>query len=409
MRAVITGIGLVGPNGVGKDRFWQAILSRVSGIERVTRFDPSGYACQVAGEVRDRSWEELVEPRKLRNTTLATQLSLAASELALRDARLATDFYASHDRGVLVGTALGGWREAEQQYAVLLERGARRVNPFLVSGAGNHTAGLEVAAAIGAQGTHVTYSSGCPSSLQAIAHAAALIRGGEIGFCLAGGFETPLSPLVFAGLGRTQELSSLNDDPARASRPFDRSHAGMVLSEGSCLLTLEAEDKALERGAHIYATVLGSGFSCDAQGLYATDASGEAGATALRQALLRSAVEPHEVDYVCSHANSLPVFDRKDSCVLQHVFGEQLGCLPVSSIKGVLGHPFGASGAFQTAAASLALEHQTLPPNANLEDADSECHLNLMGAEPRPARIRHALVTSYGYGGVNAYLVLGRP
>jgi 3-oxoacyl-[acyl-carrier-protein] synthase II len=408
-RAVITGIGLVGPTGLGKDRFWQALLTRESAIGRLSRFDSSGYSCQVAGEVRDRGYEQLIEPRKLRSTTLVTQFALAAAEYALRDARLPREFYYAEERGIVVGTALGGWRDGEQQYGILLARGARRVNPFIANGAASHTPGVELAATLGAQGPQVTFASGCPSSLQAISNAAALIRAGEARVCLAGGFEAPLSPLVFAGLTRTQELSTANDDPQRASRPFDRDHGGMILSEGSCLLVVENEVDAVRRGAPIYATVLGGGLSCDAQGVFGTDGSGEVAARALRQAVVKSHIDPSEIDYVCSHANSLPVFDRKDAIVLRRAFGERAGCLPVGSIKGVTGHPFGASGAFQTAAACMALHEQMLPPNTNLEHADTECTLNLLGCEPLASEVRHALVTSYGYGGVNAYLVLGRP
>jgi 3-oxoacyl-[acyl-carrier-protein] synthase II len=385
------------------------LLAGESAIRPVTRFDATTYPCRLAGEVPESAYEDLIEPRKLRSTTLVTRLALAAAEHALQDARLSADGHGPAARGVVVGTALGGWDDGERQYGILLERGARRVNPFIANGAPSHTAGVELAAKLGAQGAQTTFSSGCPSSLQAIAHAAALIRAGELSMCLAGGFEAPLTPLVFAGLSRTQELSTRNDEPARASRPFDRDHGGMVLSEGSCLFVLESEEHASRRGARAYAAVLGSGMSCDAEGIYGVDSTGETAARALRLAVERSALSLTEIDYVCSHANSLPVFDRKDALVLRRAFGEQVARLPVSSIKGVIGHPFGASGAFQTAACCLALQHQTLPPNANLEHADPECRLNLVGTEPLRTEVRHALVTSYGYGGLNAYLVLGRP
>lgn len=408
-RAVITGIGLVGPTGVGRDRFWSSLTAARAAISPITRFDASGYPCRIGGEVRDDSYEECVEPRKIRTTTLATRLALASAEYALRDARLSPDQYPPSERAVALGTALGGLREGEQQFAILLERGARRVNPFIANGIANHTPGVEVAAHVGAQGSQTTFTTGCPSSLQAIAHAAAMIRSGETSMCLAGGFETPLTYLVFAGLTRTHELSTRNDEPEKSSRPFDRDHAGMVLSEGSCTLVLESEEHALRRGARVYAAVLGSGLSCDAQGVYEIDPSGEVAAEALRQCLLRSALTPRDIDYVCSHANSSIAFDRKEALVLRRAFGEHVARLPVSSIKGVMGHPFGASGAFQTAAACLAIEHQILPPNTNLDDPDPDCPLHLIRGEPLPAAVRHALVTSYGYGGVNAYIVLGRP
>jgi 3-oxoacyl-[acyl-carrier-protein] synthase II len=410
-RVVVTGIGLIGPTGTGLAAFWRSLLEGHSGIGRITRFDATSYACQIGGEVRDRSYEELLDPRKLRTTTHVTQLALAAAELCLRDAdaHLSTDGSEPHLVGVSLGTALGGWREAEQQHSILMERGARRVNPFIANGTPNHTAGVEVASAIGAQGAHVTFSSGCPASLQAIAHGAALVASGELDMCVAGGAESPLTPMIIVGMGRTQELSTLNDDPEHASRPFDQAHRGLVLSEGACLLVLETAEHAAQRGVRAYAELLGGVSSCDAKGLYAFDASGESGARAIHRLLNRTGIVATDVDYVCAHANSSPAFDRKETVVIKRAFGECAPRLPVSSIKGVLGHPFGASGAFQVAATALAIRHQLIPPTHNLEIPDPECDLDYVPHQARPARIRNALVTSYGYGGVNAYLLVAEP
>ena len=408
-QVVITGIGLLGPTGNGIQRFWESLIEGRSGIQRITRFDASSYPCQVGGEVRDRSYEDLLEPRKLKTTTHVTQLALAAAELALRDARLPAQAYEPAAIGVSVGTALGGWREAEQQHSILLERGARRVNPFIANGTPNHAPAAEVANLVGAQGAHFTFSSGCPASLQAIAHAATLIASGELDLCLAGGAESPLIPMVVAGMGRTLELSNVNDDPEHSSRPFDRTHCGIVLSEGACMFVLEAAENAAQRGAAAYAVLLGSATSCDANGLYAFDPSGDAGARAIHRALDRAGLAATDIHYVGAHANSSPAFDRKETLVIKRAFGECAARLPVSSIKGVLGHPFGASGAFQVAATSMALRHQLIPPTCNLETPDPECDLDYVPREARTARLRHALVTSYGYGGVNAYIILGSP
>ena len=227
--------------------------------------------------------------------------------------------------------------------------------------------------------------------------------------CLAGGAESPLIPMVVAGMGRTQELSSHNDDPKRASRPFDRAHDGLVLSEGSCIFVLETAERALERGVRPYAEVRGAAASCDANGLYGFDPTGEPGARAIYRALQRSSLEAGDLDYVCAHANSSPAFDRKETLVINKAFGEWAARLPISSIKAVIGHPFGASGAFQTAAAALAIRHQLIPPTHNLEVPDPACSLDYVPCTPRAARVRHALVSSYGYGGVNAYLILAEP
>jgi minimal PKS ketosynthase (KS/KS alpha) len=407
-RVLITGIGVIGPSGLGHVRYWDALIEGWPLIGYVSRFDTSGYACRVGGQVDDKLLEDGVDPRLQRTASHASRLALVAAEEAVRDARLALGQYAPESIGVCVGTALGGWRDGEQQYGVLLERGARRVNPFLVAGAGNHGPGVEVATAVGAQGPQVTFSSGCPSSLQAIGHAANLIAAGTIDICLAGGTESPLSPMVVAALARTQELSTTIDDPAGASRPFDVQHNGMVLSEGSCFLILESEESATRRGTHAYAEILGSTSSCDARGLYGKDPDGHAGGRAIHGLLRSCDLTPADIDYVCAHANGSPTFDNKEARVLQCALGEFAAQTPVSSIKAVLGHPFGAAGAFQVAACALAFEHQIIPPTHNLDTPAPECELAHIARLPRAIQIATALVTSYGYGGVNSYLMLRR-
>jgi len=231
----------------------------------------------------------------------------------------------------------------------------------------------------------------------------------EVDMCLAGGTESPLIPMVVAGMGRTQELSTLNDDPPRASRPFDRDHAGLVLSEGSCILVLEAEEHAQRRGATPYVRVLAGATSSDGNGLYDFAPSGEPGARAIHRLLQRLGLAATDVDYVCAHANSSPAFDRKETTVIKRAFGECAARLPVSSIKGVIGHPFGASGAFQVAATAMAIRHQLIPPTHNLENPDVECDLDYVPGAARRVQVRRALVTSYGYGGLNSYLLLAAP
>ena len=407
-RVAITGLGVIGPTGVGHVPFWEALRSARPAIGRLRRFDASLTPCGVAGEVDEEWLAERVEARKRRTTTRVTQLALVAAELALNDARLPTGAIPPEAFAVTVGTAMGGWADAEQQTAILLERGARRVNPFVTAGAPNHGPGVEIAAAVGAQGPQCTFSTGCPSGLQALAHGAALIASGVADGCLAGGTDAPLSPVAFAALTRTNELST-SSDPSRACRPFDTAHGGMVLSEGSTFLLLEELHRARDRGATIYGTVLGGAFSCDAQGLYTAEASGAAAAGAIRRLLATTATRPDELDYICAHANSSPLFDRKEITVLSAALGECLPGIPVSSIKGVLGHPFGASGAFQTATAALAIRDGIVPPTANLETPAPECRARHVIGAPLQGPLRRVLITSYGYGGVNGYLLVGSP
>ena len=407
-RAVVTGIGVVGPTGLGHVRLWDALRERRVAIGPLRRFDASLTPCRVAGEVDDEILADRVDARKRRTTTRASQLALVAAELAMEDARLPRGAIASEGLAVLVGTALGGWADGEQQAAILLERGARRVNPFIAAGAPNHGPGAEVAAAVGGQGPQYTFSTGCPSSLQALAHGAALIESGIADGCLVGGTEAPLSPVTFAALTRTNELAT-SEDPATASRPFDRAHAGMVLSEASAFLLLEPLDRARERGATVYATILGGSFSCDAQGMYGAEASGAAAASAIRRLLATTATRPDDLNYICAHANSSPLFDRKEIAVLSVALGEFLAGIPVSSIKGVLGHPFGASGALQAATTALAIRDSLIPPTANLESPAPECRARHVIGAPLSSTLRRVLITSYGYGGVNGYLLMGAP
>jgi 3-oxoacyl-[acyl-carrier-protein] synthase II len=401
-------MGVIGPTGVGHGALWGALLSGRTGLGPLRRFDAGLTACRVAGEVDDGVLADSVEPRKRRTTTRASQLALVAAELALRDARLPAGAMAPEALAVLVGSALGGWADAEQQAAIQLERGARRVNPFLLASAPPHGPGVEVAAAVGAQGPQYTFSSGCPSSLQALAQGAALIESGIADGCLVGGTEAPLSPVTFAALSRTNELAAA-EDPVTACRPFDAAHAGMVLSEASAFLLLEPLGHARARGATVYATVLGGTSSCDAQGMYGVDPSGSAAAKAIRRLLTATGCRPDDLDYICAHANSSPLFDRKEITVLSAALGEFLPAIPISSIKGVIGHPFGASGALQTVAAALAIGHHRIPPTTNLETPDPECRAyHVMGA-PLERAVRRVLITSYGYGGVNGYLLIAAP
>jgi act minimal PKS ketosynthase (KS/KS alpha) len=405
-RVFITGIGIVAPSGLGHARFWDAIVNGKPLIGPITRFDASSYACRIGGQVDDTLLDEFIDARKQRTTSHATRLALVAAELALRDAHLELSSYAPESIGVCIGTALGGWIDGEQQYAVLLERGAKRVNPFIVSGAGNHGPGIEIASAIGAEGPQVTFSSGCPSSLQALGYAASLIRDGTVDICLAGGTDSPLSPMVVAALNRTQELSTTNDDPASAARPFDSGRNGMVLSEGSCFLILESERCAINRGADICAEFVGSSTSCDARGLYGMDSDAHAGGRALHGLLRANDLTAADINYVCAHANGSPAFDRKEAAALHKALGEFAARTPVSSIKGVLGHAFGAAGTFQAATCVLALRNGLIPPTFNLEVPDADCGLSHVIGQAYEFPVTTAIATGYGYGGVNAYVAI---
>lgn len=406
---VVTGIGIVAPTGIGKEPFWSALVSGPSAIGPITRFDASSFTSRIAAEVRDESYRELIPPTKLRNSPRAAQYAMAAAELALRDARLTPEPHNADRRGVVLGTSLGGWHEAQQQFAILLEKGSGRVNPFLTSTSANHGAAVEVAQLAQARGNHATLSTGCCGSTHAIGYASDLIAFDQLDVCLTGGMEAPISPLVIAALGRLKELSESNDTPSRASRPFECTHDGFVLGEGSAVLVLESAENARARGAHVYAEILGHSSSADAADPFRVDFSGEAGAAAIRACLRRSGVPLEAVDYISANANASPHLDRKEMIVLKRAFGSRAFHIPVSSIKAIIGHPFGASGAFQTAAVCLAIQHGQIPPTHNIDMPDPACDLDLVPNVARAAKVRCALVCSYGFGGLNAYVTVAEP
>ena len=406
-RVAITGIGTVGPFGLGVRTFWDAVRHGGEFIRPISRFDAEFSACKLAGQVDDSVLRDTLEPRQLRMSSHATQLALVAGSMAVREAALSTDTHDSERFGVIVGTALGGWADGERQAAVLVERGARRVNPILAVGAGNFGSGNELAAEVGARGAHLTLSTGCTAGLQAIQHAANLIRSGELDLCLAGGTESPITPLTFAAFARTGDLEPTQADHS-PSRPFDESHSGITLSEGSCFLLLEAAEHAERRGIGAFAEILGGATCSDAGGLFRPDLEGEVAARCLSSLLKRLRCSDKSIGYICSHANSSPIFDKKEARVLRRAFGSEIDHIPVSSIKGVLGHPFGASGAFQTAAAALALTSSTLPPTHNLKSPASDCLLHHIQNKSYERAVEQALITSYGYGGVNSFLVIGK-
>lgn len=405
-RVVITGMGLVSPLGIGKEPFWASLVEGRSGIRRLTRFDPTGYDCQIGGEIPDVSYRDWVEPKRLRHMTNVAQLAAAGAQMALTDAALTPSWPNPHLAGVIIGTSLGSFKEGLEQQSILLERGASRINPFLTAALHINSISAEVAITARAQGPAFTVAGGCASSLNAISVAADMICGGTLDVCLTGGAESPLFPLTFAGLCRTQELATLNDFPERASRPFDQAHNGLVISEGSCILILEERVRAERRGVPIYGEILGSALGCEAYEAFGLEPSGESAAYTLREALARARVAPAEVEWVNAHGSSCPNWDRKETRILKKVFGEAAYSIPISATKSVMGHAFGAAAAFQMASAVLAMQYRLLPPTINLDTPDPECDLDYVPQRARSLDPQICLVNSFAYGGINSFLLL---
>jgi 3-oxoacyl-[acyl-carrier-protein] synthase II len=405
-RVVITGMGLVSPLGIGKEPFWESLVEGRSGIRRLTRFDPTGYDCQIAGEIPDDSYKDLIEPKRLRRMTNVAQLAVAGAQMALSDAGLTPSWPNPHTAGVIVGTAVGSLKDGLEQQSILLERGANRINPFLTTALHINSISAEVAITARTQGLAFTVAGGCASSLCAIGTAADMIRSGTLDVCFTGGAESPLFPLLFAGLCRTQELATLNESPRQASRPFDQGHNGLVPSEGSCILVLEERTRAERRGAQIYGEILGYALGCEAYETFGLEPSGESAAYTLNEALSRAQVAPAEIEWVNAHGSSCPNWDRRETRILKKALSEAAYSIPISGTKGVTGHTFGTAAAFQVASTVLAMQHRLLPPTINLDTPDPECDLDYVPHRARSLDPQISLVNSFAYGGINSFLVL---
>ena len=407
-RVVITGLGIVSPLGVGKESFWQALAHGRSGIRRLTRFDPTGYDSQIAGEIPDQGYLDLLPLKRRRRMSHVAQIAAAGAQLALDDAGLSTDWPHPHAVGVIVGTSLGSFKEGMEQQALLLERGAKRINPFLTIALHINAISAEVAISAQSNGVTFTVGGGCASSICALGVATDMIRSGALDVCLSGGAESPLHPLVFAGLCRTQEMAIQNEWPEKACRPFDQGHEGLVVSEGGCILILEERTRAEQRGAPIYAEILGHAMGSEAYDSFLLEPSGEHAAQTLRLALNQAGLSAQEIEWVNAHGSSCPSWDRKETQILKKVLGPTAQTTPISATKSMTGHTFGAAASFQVASAALAMQHNLLPPTINLEVPDPACDLDYVPQHARPLSPQTCLVNSFAYGGINSFLILGQ-
>ncbi len=403
-RVFVTGVGLVTPLGIGEEMFWRLVRGE-SGVGRISRFDPSPFPVQIAAEVNQdlTAW---LDHRTLRHMDRFVQLSLVAAELARKDAGLEGGDL--RDAGVVMGTGIGGLATLEAQHQVLLEKGPGRVSPFTVPAMIPNMAAGQVAIALGAMGPNMCVVTACASGAHAIGEAFRLVAAGEAEVCFAGGSEASITPLSLASFCNMRALSTRNDDPARASRPFDRARDGFVMGEGAGILLLESEEHARARSARIYAEVLGYGASADAHHLTAPHPEGTGAARAMQRALQDAGVSPEEVDHINAHATGTPLGDVAEAKAILAVFGDRAEKIPVTAPKGALGHLLGAAGAVETAVTVFSIVTGLIPPTLNCEEKDPDCPLDVVVGEPRACEVRVAVNNSFGFGGQNASLVLGR-
>jgi len=401
-RVVVTGVGVVSPIGIGVDRFWKALVSGTSGVRRITTFDPTDHECQIAAEVKDFDPLQWIEKKEVRKMDLFTQYAVAAAMMAVENSQLKVTDERPDRIGVLVGTGMGGIPMLVEQHRILLEKGPGRVSPFFIPGIITNMASGRISMQVGAKGPNSCVSTACATGNHAIGDSFRIIQRGEADIMLAGGTEAVIAPLCVAGFSSCKALSTRNNEPERASRPFDKERDGFVMGEGAAVLIVEALDHALDRGATIYAEMIGYAMSADAYHVTAPAPGGEGAAQSMRGALRDAGLAPEAVDYINAHGTSTPYNDANETLAIKTVFGEHAYRLAVSSIKSMIGHTLGAAGAIEAGATVLSLTHGILPPTINYEYPDPDCDLDYVPNKAREVPIRVALNNSFGFGGTNA-------
>lgn len=408
-RVVITGLGAVTPIGHGKAGLWAGVIRGQSAVRRITRFDPTQFRSQVAAQIEDFDPLDHFERKLTRRLDRFSQFAMVAARQAIADADLRLEDECSEAVGVYIGSALGGTPCAEEQHALFLEQGIRNVNHALALSVFGGASSCNIAIEFGMRGPNVANANSCASGAIAAGEATRVLRSGGADIILAGGCEVPLAPLTYGAFDLIRVLSSAyNDTPATASRPFDHSRDGMVMGEGCGMLVLETLDHARRRGAHIYAEVLGYGTTNDGYHMTAPLPSGEQAARAIRLALAEARLAPHDIGYINAHGSSTVLNDSTETVAVKKALGEQAYRIPMSSTKALHGHALGASGAMELVICCQIFQHNYLPPTVNLNQPDPACDLDYIPHRGRDARVDVILSNSFGFGGINAALVLGR-
>jgi beta-ketoacyl-acyl-carrier-protein synthase II len=405
-RVVITGIGVIAPNGVGIENFWDSLVHGSSGVRKITHFDASSYPSQVAGEVKDFNPLDYMSPKSARRMDRFAQFAVACTRMALDDAKIDISNNSSDQIGISLASALGGMPAAEEQHSIFLEKGLKRVDPLLATKLFLGAATSQVSIEFGIKGHSNTIAGACSAGTDSVGYASYAIEHNLADIMIAGGAEAPLAPLTFGAFCQIGALSTKNGDPTRASRPFDRERDGFVMSEGAGVLILESLENALKRGIAIYAEVLSYGTTNDAYNMVQPLPDGEQGRRAIQLALQNADIKPNDVDYINAHGSSTPLNDKIETKIIKEIFGEYAYKIPISSIKSMIGHSLGAAGAIEAIASVLTIKHQYIPPTINYENQDPECDLDYVPNRGRSAYVNVVLTNSYGFGGKNSAIIL---
>jgi len=403
-RVVVTGIGCVSPLGIGVDETWKVIVEGRSGITRITKFDASNLPSQIAGEVKNFKPQDFMPEKLVSRVDTFIQYAIASARMALEDANL-VDVELGERAGVIIGVGMGGVGQVEHYTRILDERGYKRVTPFFIPMIIPNMAAGQVAILFGAKGPNLAVCTACAAGNHAIGETYRMIKNGLIDVAICGGTESLITPLTIAGFAVMKALSTRNDEPEKASRPFDAKRDGFVIAEGSGILVLEELTHAQKRGAKVYAELIGYGATCDAYHMTAPSPDGEGAETCMKLALEDANIAPNEVDYINAHGTSTPLNDVVETKAIKKVFGEHAYKLMVSSTKSMTGHLLGGAGGLEAVITVKALETGIVPPTINLEEPDPECDLDYVPNQARRAKIKVAMSNAFGFGGTNACLV----
>ncbi|OPX84173.1 MAG: 3-oxoacyl-(acyl-carrier-protein) synthase 2 [Pelotomaculum sp. PtaB.Bin104] len=407
-RVVITGLGIISPVGTGLEKFWSSLTGGISGIRRVTRFDPTNHSTKIAGEVVDFEHTKYLDKKEARRMDRFTQFAVAAAGMAIEDAGLNLEVADRNRIGVILGSGIGGIETLEEQARVLSQKGPGRVSPIFVPMMIANMGAAQVAISYHLFGPNVTSVSACASSSNALGDAFRMLQWGYADVMISGGTEAPITPLAMAGFCSMKAMSTCNDEPEKASRPFDAKRDGFISSEGSAVLVLETLEHALSRGARIYAEIAGYGSSCDAYHITAPDPEGRGATSAMLGAIRDAGIKPEEVDYINAHATSTPIGDKAEIKAIKNVFGSHAYKLAVSSTKSMTGHLLGAAGGLEAAVCAMVINHGVIPPTINYEYPDEDCDLDIVPNIARDANVGVAISNSFGFGGHNASLLFKR-
>ncbi|OGW68055.1 MAG: beta-ketoacyl-[acyl-carrier-protein] synthase II [Nitrospirae bacterium RIFCSPLOWO2_02_FULL_62_14] len=406
-RVVVTGLGLITPLGIGVSPTWKALCEGQSGIGRITRFDPTGYASQIAGEVKGFDPAAFIEKKEIKKMDTFIHYAVAAGQMAVDDAGLKVSPEDAERVGVYIGSGIGGLPAIEHYHKILLEKGPDRVTPFFIPMTIINLASGQVAIRIGAKGPNSCAVTACATGNHCIGDAMRIIQRGEADAMVAGGTESCIVPLALAGFSSAKALSTRNDEPTKASRPFDKDRDGFVLSEGAGIVVLEELERAKRRGARIYAELIGYAMNADAYHITAPSENGEGAVRCMELAIKDAKISKDEVGYINAHGTST-MADAIETRAIKQVFGDRAPRIPVSSTKSMTGHLLGAAGGIEAVFSVLAIHQNLLPPTINLDHPDPACDLDYIPWKARPASVAVALSNSFGFGGVNACLLFKR-